>query len=310
MENELITFWEYPEVQELYMIAGWQQWADAGAVSSGLPQYLIQKLGAKKIGKLKDADYYLFQLPGTHHFLRPEISLEDGLPKSLRKPVNEFYYVPHGNRGLVIFLGEEPHMRADTYCEALLTAVQMIGVQRVVAVGGVYGAMPYDREREISCIYSLPPMKDELSKYAVRFSNYEGGATIGTYLAEKAQQQEIEFVVLYAFVPAYDFSEVAHTLEALSIEHDFRAWYDLLRRIRHMFGLSLDLSELEEQSHELMISMDAKLEELDEELEDLDVHAYLDSISEEFDTKPFVPPLSDVWGKALDNLLKDEDQDE
>lgn len=310
MENELTIFWEHPEAQELYMVAGWQQWADAGAVSSGLPQYLIHKLGARKIGELKDVGYYLFQLPGTHHFLRPEISLEDGLPKSLRRPSNEFYYAPDGDRGVVIFLGEEPHMQADTYCEALLTTAQLMGVRRIVAVGGVYGAMPYDREREISCVYSLPPMKEELSKYAVRFSNYEGGTTIGTYLVEKAQRMEIEFIVFYAFVPAYDFSEISHIMEAVSIEHDFRAWYDLLRRIRHMFGLSLDLTELEEQSRELMASMDAKLEEIDQELDDIDVHAYIDSIGEDFDAKPFVPPLSDVWGKALDNLLKDEDSDE
>jgi len=33
-------------------------------------------------------------------------------------------------------------------------------------------------------------------------------------------------------------------------------------------------------------------------------------VAEEFEAKPFVPPLSDVWGKALDNLLRDEDDED
>ena len=307
MNDELLTLWEIPKAKEIFMIAGWHQWADAGAISSGLPLYLIHKTDARKIGEIKDDGFYLFQLPGAHHFLRPEIQLEEGHRKSLTKPTNEFYYVGDDEKGLVIFLGEEPHMRVDRYASALLDAVQALGVKRVGAVGGVYGAIPYDQDREVSCVYSLPAMQDELSRYAVRFSNYEGGATIGTYLIDGAEQRGIEFFVFYAFVPAYSFSDVSEMVQGLSIEHDFKAWYDVMRRLNHMAELGIDLSELEDQSYDLMVSMDAKIEELDEQLPDLDVRAYLEEISDEFHARPFVPPLSDVWGKAIGNLLDGEE---
>jgi proteasome assembly chaperone (PAC2) family protein len=310
MNDDLVTLWETPKAKEITMIAGWHQWADAGAISSGLPLYLIHKTDARKIGEITDDGFYLFQLPGAHHFLRPEIQLEDGYRKSLKKPQNEIYYTGDDEKGLVIFLGEEPHMRVDRYTEALLNVVETLGVKRVSAVGGVYGAIPYDQDREISCVYSLPGMRDELSRYAVRFSDYEGGTTIGTYLVDGAERHNVEFFVFYAFVPAYNFTGVSEMVQAISIEHDFKAWYDVMRRLNHMFDLDIDLSELEDQSYELMVSMDAKIDELDDQMPDLDVRAYMEEVADEFNARPFVPPLSDVWGKALGNLFGDGEDDE
>ncbi|NJN95577.1 MAG: hypothetical protein HC875_16440 [Anaerolineales bacterium] len=83
--------------------------------------------------------------------------------------------------------------------------VETLGVKRVVTVGGVYGAVPYDKERQISTVFSLPRLKTELADYALRFANYEGGVSIGSYLADEAEQRGLEYIVWYAFVPAYDF---------------------------------------------------------------------------------------------------------
>ena len=307
--DSLVTLWEKPKAKEIYMIAGWNQWADAGSISSGLPLYLIHKLNARKIGELADDGFYLFQLPGAHHFLRPEIHLKEGYRQALDKPKNEFYYIENNDKGLVIFLGEEPHLKVDRYVSALLDAVQELNIKRVAAVGGVYGAMPYDKDRQISCVYSIPAMKEELSRFAVRFSNYEGGTTIGTYIVDAAERIKQEFFVFYAFVPAYNFSELTNLVQAISIEHDFKAWYDLMRRFNHMFDMDIDLDELEHQSYELVLTMDAKIDEVEEQLPQLDIKEYMAQVTEEFEEKPFVA-LSDVWGKALGHIVDDEPEDE
>ena len=44
--SEWVEFWEKPGPGRC-MIAGWHQWADAGSVSSGLPQYLVNYTGAR-----------------------------------------------------------------------------------------------------------------------------------------------------------------------------------------------------------------------------------------------------------------------
>ena len=304
--NDSVKIWEKPQAEQIYMIAGWEQWADAGSVSSGLPQYLINHLRARKIGELRPDGFYLFQLPGMHHLLRPQVKLEEGYSKSIKARVNSLYYTGNEQKGLVIFTGEEPHMDIDRYADALFEAAQQLSVRRIVAVGGVYGAMPYEKDREVSCSYSLPAMKEELRKYAVRFSNYEGGATIGSYLVDRAEQAGMEMLVFNAFVPAYDFSQAGLSLQGVRIEEDYRAWYELMKRLTHMFQLELDLADLDAQSEALVESMHQKLEELSIKMPQLNVHEYLATLSGEFRENSFVP-LDELWERELGDLFGSEE---
>ncbi len=303
MDN-LVELWEKPLAEEIYMIVGWRQWADAGSISSGLPQYLIEQTDARRIGTIKSDGFYLFQIPGTHHLFRPEIKLDEGYRQELRIRKNEFFYSGDGRKGLVIFLGEEPHLNVERYAEAFFHAVKELGVRRVAAIGGVYGAMPYDKDRQVSCVYSLPEMKDELAEYAVRFSNYEGGTTIGTYLVDRAEQSEVEFLVFYAFVPAYDFSQFSAHHQGIRIENDFRAWYDLTTRLNHMFDLAIPLSDLERKSDELTSSMDDKIAQLERTMPQLKVREYMETLAEDFVEMPFMP-LGEVWERELGHLFED-----
>lgn len=305
MVDEL-RLWEKPVADEIYMIAGWRQWADAGAISSGLPKYLIERSSAKKIGEIKPDSFYLFQIPGAQHWLRPEIKLEDGYRKELRPRRNEFYFTHRYRKGLVLFLGEEPHMNIDEYATALFTAAKELGVKRIAVLGGVYASLPYEMERNISCSYSLRRLKPELEKYAVRFSNYEGGVSIGSYLVDQAEREGIEYFTFYGFVPAYDFAQSAIPVQGIRIENDFKAWYEIMRRLNFMFDLGFDLAELAQQSDELVSSMEAKLDELKRKMPQLRLDDYMAELAREFEEMPFMP-LDDVWERELGDLFADSE---
>ena len=305
--NDLVQLWQLPDSEETTLLAGWRQWADAGNTSSGLTRYLIELTGATRIGLLKPTHFYLFQVPGTHHFLRPDVALEDGLVTSHDTRSNEFFYWRSGRQGVVVFLGDEPHLNPELYADIWLDAVEQLGVKRVICLGGVYGAMPYDREREIHAVYSLPKLKAELDSYAVKYSNYEGGSTIGTYLAYRAGQRGIELIDLYAFVPAYDFSQISNPVQGLRIDSDFQAWFDVMRRIKHMFGLEIDLSDLEMRSLELASSMDAKVEEVSRKYPKLKVKEFMQQLTDAFEELPFMP-LDDLWARELGDLLDNLDE--
>lgn len=305
--DSLVKIWGAPAAEEIYVLAGWRQWADAGSISSGLPQYLIEENDAQPIGEIRRDGFYLFQTPGTHHLLRPEIKLVDGHRVSLRKPRNDFFYTESNGKGLVIFLGEEPHLSIERYAAAFLDGVEALGARRVIAVSGVYGMMPYSRDREVSCIYSLPRLKQELKEYAVKFSNYEGGATVGACIADQAEGRGIEFIDFYAFVPAYDFTQFTTEIQGIRIEYDFRAWYELMRRINHMTGLGLDLSELEHRSYELNESIENEVRELDRRMGEFDVVDFLRQVDEEYEERPFMP-MEDLWERELGDILDDFDE--
>ena len=303
---ERIRILNKPTVAEIYMLAGWHQWADAGSISSGLPEYLIHLTEAQKIAEINDDGFYIFQIPGTHHLLRPAVKLKDGHVGSLDVRKNEFFYWENEGKGLVIFLGEEPHMNIDQYAEAFFTVVKELGVRRVISFGGVYGPVPYDLEREIGCLYSLPHMKAELQNYAVRFSNYEGGSSVGTYLGYQAEQAKVEFLAFYGFVPAYDFGQSNVLPQGVRIENDYKAWFEVMRRCNHMLGLDLNLMDLEQRSFELVETMDEKIVELEGKYPQLKARDYLDQVAEAFIERPFMP-LDDIWERELRDLFGDGD---
>ena len=301
--DDLLEFYDKPTSKAAYLLVGWRQWADAGAVSSELPRYLIDKLPARKIGELKSDSFYLFQLPGTQAFLRPEIKLDDGYPKELRGKKNEIYFAGDEQKGLYIFLGDEPHLNADRYVDALFNAAKELNVKRIIGVGGVYGPVPYDKEREVSCTYSLPQMKEELSRYAVRFSNYEGGVSIGSYLAAQASQRQIEYVGWYAFAPLYHFSELSPMLQAVMVEEDYRAWYDVMRRVDYMFKLGFDLSDLEQKSRTLVKAMASKIEALSTAMPQFAIKQHIEKLTVDF-AEPSFDPLDEVWEAGLKDILR------
>src|SRR5690606_20738226 len=297
-----------PKAEQMYMIVGWRQWADAGATSSGLPQYLIQQLDARQIGSIKPDGFYLFQIPGTHDLVRPVVRFDDGYAQSLKTQRNEIYYAEDNGRGLVIFLGDEPHMDVERYSNAILHIAETLGVKRVISLGGVYGELPYDKERMISSSYSLRHLKEELDGLAVNFSDYHGGASIGSYICRRAGERDIEMVGLYAFVPTYDFSNMAQLGNTIRTENDFMAWLGIMRRVNYMLKTRIDLSDLEQKSKRLIELVESKVDELDSVAPQLGVREYLTQLSEAFTETP-LDPLDEVWEDELRRLFDVDDLD-
>lgn len=304
--SDEFEIWEQPEAKEIAMLAGWRQWADAGSISSGLPQYLIRQSGAQQIGKIRSDGFYLFQFPGTHDLVRPVVRYERGFPVSLDMPRNEIYYAGDNQSGVVIFVGDEPHLDVERYTRAFLDMAQTLGVRRIVDFGGVYGELPYDKERMVACTYSLPALKEEVENLAVNLSDYQGGASIGSVICRLAGDRDMAYVSFYAFVPTYDFANVPQIANKIRIENDYMAWYGVMRRVNHLLKLGFDLSDLERKSRRLVQVVDAKVKELDEIDPQIGIHDYLARLSADF-TEVTFEPLDDVWEDEFRRLFDDTD---
>ena len=108
-------------------------------------------------------------------------------------------------------------------------------------------------------------------------------------------------VAFYALAPAYDFSKGQVLLQQVSMDDDYKAWYDLLNRFNYMFDLSIDLSDLEAHSDQLTESIEAEIDKLDEKMPELQVREYIDALSKDFTEKRFIP-LGDMWTRGLAGL--------
>ena len=259
MADELLNLESKPVAKQL--IAGWRrQWSDGGEISGGLPRYLISKLGATKIGEMGTEVSklcYPFQVPGTHDTYRPRVAYNEGLPVQPMTRRNRFY---DAGDGLIIFLGQEPWFRIDVYAESFFQAVAELGSPKIVAVEGYNGAAPPEMERSVSCIYSRADMKEDLDQYGLRYSNYgsqsRNGPTIAMALVTLAHYEhpDLEMLRMGAMAPMYPF--LTSNNDPVGINRDHRAFYDIMRRLKAMFDLDIDLSELlslgEAESQELV----------------------------------------------------------
>ena len=307
MGAELFTFYEKPSAN--YMIAGWNpQWSDGGEISSGLPQYLIEKLGARKIGEMGErisTKCYPFQVPGTHDAFRPGTAYQDGLPSRVLSRENYFY---DAGNGLIIFLGEEPWFRIDLYGEAFFHAIRELGIKRTVAVEGYNGPAPPDLERNVNCTYSRPHMKEELERYGIRFSSYgserRSGPTIGMALITLAHYNytELEMFRLGSMAPVYTF--LSASKEPVGISRDHRSFYDIMRRLKALLKLDIDLTELKERG-------DAESDRLQETLERIassnpKAEEIIDKARADYSFTPYVEhvELAPELDKALDEIIQ------
>ena len=304
MSEQLFVFDEKPPAQ--YMIAGWRrQWSNGGRISSGLPRYLIDKLGARKIGSLAaevSKMCYPFQVAGTHDAFRPAVAYRDGLPSRSMSRENDFY---DAGNGLIIFLGEEPWYRLDIYGDGFFQAIQELGLQQTVAVEGVNGPAPPDMERRITCAYSRPEMKETLQRYGVQFTSYGSdgrrGPTIGMALVSLAhfEHPEVEMFRMGAMAPMYPFLTSGN--EQLGISRDHRSFYDIMRRLKAMFKLDLDLSELQDRG----VSESSELENALERASGNSAEAkqIIEQVRNDYQYTPFEDPVE--LDPALDRTLED-----
>jgi len=304
MTDDMLILQEKPDVK--YMIAGWRrQWSDGGRVSGGLTRYLIEKLGAKKIGEMTQAvshGCYPFQVAGTHDTFRPLAAYEDGLPS--KDMYRENYFYDAGN-GLIIFRGEEPWFHIETFGKAFFQAISELGIQTTVAVEGVNGPVPPEMERRVTCVYSKAEMKEILEKYGLQFSSYgsEGrrGPTIAMALVTLAhfEHPDVDMFRLGSMAPMFPFS--TNTNEQVGITRDHRSYYDIMRRLKAMFDLNIDLSELQELG-------EAESQQLQETLERIssnnrEAKQLIESVRSDYNYTPFEQSVD--LGATLDQALED-----
>ena len=304
MADDLFVLNEKPEAR--YMIAGWRrQWSNGGRISSRLPRYLIDTLGARKIGEMGpevSRMCYPFQVAGTHDVYRPSAAFKDGLPSAPMSRENEWF---DAGNGLIIFLGEEPWYRLELYAESFFQVVKELGIEQTVAVEGVNGPAPPDLERRITCTYSRPEMREWLERYGVQFSSYGSdgrrGPTIGMALVSMAhfQYPDVQMFRFGAMAPMYPF--VGGSNQQLNITTDRTSFYDIMRRLNAIFDLNVDLAELKAQG-------DAESQELLSTLERIsssnpDAKKIIDQVREDYTYTPFVQPVE--LDPALDQTLED-----
>lgn len=277
MLSEKLRVSEKPKLHNPRLLLGLSGWMDGGEVSTGTAECLIEKVGARKFAEIDPKGFYLCSFPGSMEItalFRPHTRIKEGLVEFIETPENTFFYSDSSN--LIIFKGKEPNLDWEEFGDCIFSLCEEFGVKMIYFIGSVAGLVPHTREPRLFCSVSHPKLKETFQRYGVKFANYEGPASIVTYLTANAHKRGIDMVSLVATIPAYVQGSNPKCIEAVT------------RRLAGMLDLDIELGDLTASSDEF----ERKLCDVVEEQPELEGNIH--RLEEDYDSDIFNNEMGDL----------------
>jgi proteasome assembly chaperone (PAC2) family protein len=250
---------------------------DGGNVSTGTVKCLINRLGAEEFAEIEPEGFYIYSFPGSMEItalFRPHTKIKDGLIESYQRPTDAFFYNEENN--LILFVGKEPHLQWEEFADCIFSVCSEFGVKEIYFIGSVAGLVPHTREPRIHCSVSDAKMKETFEQYGVRFTDYEGPASIITYLTFNAKKYNVDMATLVAPIPAYAQGKNPKCIEAVT------------RRLVGILGMQMELDDLRDIGDEF----ERKLTDVVEEQPELATN--IRKLEEDYDNEIFDSEMGDL----------------
>ena len=277
MLSDKLTFGEKPKLHNPRLLLGLSGWMDGGEVSVGTVDCLIDKLDAREFAQIDPNGFYISSFPGSMEvtaLFRPHAKITEGLIESYDNPTNTFFCSESSD--LILFDGKEPNLNWEEFGECIFSLCEEYDVKIIYFIGSVAGLVPHTREPRLFCSVSHPELKETFQHYGVKFANYEGPASIITYLTANAHKRGISMVSLVATIPAYVQGNNPKCIEAVT------------RRLAGMLELEVELGDLTASSDEF----EKKLGDVVEEQPELESNIH--KLEEDYDSEIFNNEMGDL----------------
>ena len=239
MASNKLRIHKKPKLNTPRILLGFSGWMDGGEVSTGTVKCLIEKLGAQRFADIEPEGFYIYNFPGSMEItslFRPHTRIKNGLIRSFEVPTNAFFYDEKND--LILFLGKEPNLQWREFAECFFSLCAQFSVKTIYFIGSVAGLVPHTREPRLFCSVSDAKLKECFQHYGVKFTDYEGPASIVTYLTTNCHKEGLSMASLVATIPAYVQGNNPKCVEAVT------------RRLAGILGLQIELDDLRDISDE------------------------------------------------------------
>jgi predicted ATP-grasp superfamily ATP-dependent carboligase len=239
-------------LREPALVVALEGWNDAGEAATSAARYLAVRLGAVPLAELSPESFFDFTVR------RPQVTVEDGVARSIEWPTCRFHFAHAGSGDLVVGVGVEPHLRWQAWSDQVLRLVRELGVRRVVLLGAYLAEVLYSRPVQVTGVASAAGLLARLGVEPVR---YQGPTGMLGVLGVRLREEGCEVVSLWAGLPHY-----------IELAPNARGALALLELVIPYLGLAVDLAPLHraasecEQRVSAMVSGDPELSEYVREL--------------------------------------------
>ncbi len=253
---------------------------DGGNVSTGAIAYLRGQLSAQNFAEIDPLDFYILHFPVSSipisvyledgravvqpvnpmeftAVFRPHTRIENGVIRELEYPENLFDLAktPPGKPDIVLFSGEEPHIRWGAYCDCIFNVCEELGIEEIYFVGSVASPIPHTREPRLRASMADESFKPRLAEAGLLFGEYEGPSSIITSLTYHSMELGIRMCSLVVEIPHYPFLEMPTYPRSI---------HKIASTLNDLLGLELDLTDLVEATAEADGKLNALMETNDD----------------------------------------------
>jgi proteasome assembly chaperone (PAC2) family protein len=190
-----------PQLKAPIMVAGFRGWSDAGGVSSGTLQFLIETLQPNTAANISDEAFVHYTAD------RPVAQIEDGIIHELEPMITELTYWSNidGDHDLVFLLAREPDLNWRSYANGLLEVMGKLNIQKFYTIGGVQDTISHSGPVLVTVVGSTPTAVAGTIDlgHGMRAAEYQGPVSIHSYLIRACSEAAVEAVSLWGHVPAY-----------------------------------------------------------------------------------------------------------
>ena len=239
MASDRLRVYGGVELRNPRLLMGLSGWMDGAEVSTGTIKVLVDKLHAVRIAEIEHQGFYIYNFPGAMEvasLFRPHCKIKKGIIREFMFPDNAFFGAEVED--LILFSGKEPNTNWVDFADCVFELCRRLHVNVVYFIGSVAGLVPHTRDPMLFCSVSDAQMKPRFESYGMKFSDYEGPASIITYLTALAKEQNVEMASIVATVPAYVQGANPKCIVAAT------------RRIAGILGIRVDLDDLQANADE------------------------------------------------------------
>ena len=259
MALDALKIQELPSLRSPILVAAFAGWPDAAEVASGTARFLARKLRARRFAEIDPEEFYVFTES------RPNTLILAPGQRALEWPANEFFswHNPNGERDIVILQGREPNLNWREYVDIIIDLAGRLGVTQMIALGGTYDAVSHRGQVSMSGHATSPELRDALAEFGITASSYEGPSSVQSALLEACREKNLLAASLWGHAPHY-----------VRAAPNPKVSHAMLRVLKTLLGVELDLTELEVAGEALEAKVDAAMlenPELRDYVEQLDI---------------------------------------
>mgnify|MGYP002822085424 FL=1 len=225
---------------------------------------MVRQLSATKFASIDPEEFYDFAEQ------RPVISNEADGSRKLTWPENEFFYwkADDSGRDLLIFIGQEPNLKWQTYTGLVHQVAKESDVKLLVTVGALLDSVPHTRSPRVtgsSTNEDLGPGFGNI-KYAV--PNYEGPSGLTSVLMDRMGQDRVPSASIWGHSPHY-----------LQVAQNPTLTHAILAELQQFISAPLDLSKLASEAEEFDENLVRALADQQE------IEGYVKRLEERYDSE-------------------------